>query len=61
MTSISHFLLAFLLGFRLYYGQTEALETRNSSDILGKCDQIAAAISGASQVYFPREPVVLSL
>jgi hypothetical protein len=42
------------------YSRAEALEKRNSSDFLSTCNQIAAAISGASQVYFPRKSVILS-
>ncbi len=42
------------------YSQAEVLEKRNSSDFLWTCNQIAAAISDASQVYFPRECVILS-
>ena len=42
----------------LSYGQQEALEDHNSSD-LRTCNQIAAAISSASQVFFPRERVIL--
>ncbi|KAH9990392.1 hypothetical protein BJV77DRAFT_963381 [Russula vinacea] len=38
----------------LLYGQSEALENHNSSGLLYTCNQIAAAISGASQVFFPR-------
>jgi hypothetical protein len=44
----------------LSYGQPEPLENPNSSDLLGTCNQIAAAISGASQVFFPRECYVFS-
>jgi hypothetical protein len=44
----------------LLYGQSEALENHNSSGLLYTCNQIAAAISGASQVFFPRERVILS-
>ena len=33
---------------------------KNPSDPLRTCDQIAAAISGVSQVFFPRERVILS-
>jgi hypothetical protein len=42
----------------LSYGQPEALENHNSSDLLCTCNQIAAAISDASQVSFPCERVV---
>ena len=44
----------------LSYGQPETLENHNSSDLLCTCNQIAGAISGASQVFFPRERVILS-
>ena len=42
------------------YGKPEASGNRNSSDLLCTCNQIAAAISGVSQVYFPREHIILS-
>ncbi|KAF8486365.1 FAD dependent oxidoreductase [Russula ochroleuca] len=45
-------LCAFSLAL-LSYGQPETLENHNSSDLLSTCDKIAAAISGASQVFFP--------
>jgi hypothetical protein len=38
----------------LSYGKPAVLETRNSSDLLCTCNDIAAAISAASQVFFPR-------
>jgi hypothetical protein len=49
----------------LSHGQQEVLSllatTHNSSDPMRTCDQIAAAaISRASQVFFPRERVVFS-
>ena len=44
----------------LSYGSPEAFEKRNSSDLLCTCNKIAAAVSAASQVYFPRESVILS-
>ena len=53
-------LCAFFLAL-LSYGLPEAPEKRDSSGILRTCNQIAAAISGASQVYFPRERIILSL
>ncbi|KAF8486369.1 FAD dependent oxidoreductase [Russula ochroleuca] len=37
----------------LSYGQPETLENHNSSDLLCTCHQIAVALSGASQVFFP--------
>ena len=52
-------LLTFSLA-SLSYGQPETFEKRNSSDLLCTCNKIAAAISGASQVFFPRERVILS-
>ena len=36
------------------YGKQAVLETHNSSDYLCACNDIAASISGASQVFFPR-------
>jgi hypothetical protein len=42
------------------YSWAEALEKHNSTDLLRTCNQITAAISGASQVFFPRECVILS-
>ncbi len=59
MKLTSLLLLASLLAFRSY-GRAEALEKRNSSDLLWTCNQIAASISDASQVFFPRERVILS-
>jgi hypothetical protein len=44
----------------LSYGQPETLENHNFSDLLCTCHQIAVALSGASQVFFPRERVILS-
>ena len=41
-------------------GRPEALGKRNSSDLLRTCNQIAAVISSASQVYFPCKRVILS-
>jgi hypothetical protein len=37
------------------HGRPEAFEKRDSSDLLSTCNQIANAVSGASQVFFPRE------
>jgi hypothetical protein len=51
-------LCAFSLAL-LSYGRPETLENHNSSDPLFTCNQIAVAISGASQVFFPRERVIL--
>ncbi len=48
-----HLLCASLLAL-CSYGRPAALDTRNSTDLLSTCNEIAAAISGASQVYFPR-------
>ena len=44
----------------LSYGRHEAPEKPYPSGPIDACNQIAAAISGATQVYFPREPVILS-
>ncbi|KAF8479493.1 FAD-binding domain-containing protein [Russula ochroleuca] len=44
----------------LSYGQPEALENHNPSDLLCTCNQIALAISDASQVFFPSAPEYLS-
>jgi FAD/FMN-containing dehydrogenase len=38
------------------HGLPEAVENHNSSDLLCTCNKIAAAISGASQVFFPPAP-----
>ena len=49
-------LLSFVFFLELCaYCRTEDLEKHNSSDPVRTCNQIAAAISGASQVFFPRE------
>ncbi|KAF8492577.1 hypothetical protein F5888DRAFT_1806711 [Russula emetica] len=40
-------------------GRPEAFEERNSSDLLSTCNQIAKAVSGASQVLFPPSPEYL--
>jgi hypothetical protein len=37
------------------HGRPEAFEKHNSSDLLCTCNQIAKAVSGASQVFFSRE------
>jgi hypothetical protein len=52
-------LCSFSLGL-LSYGQPEALGSHNSSDLLYTCNVIAAAVSGASQVFFPRKRIILS-
>ncbi|KAH9990421.1 FAD-binding domain-containing protein [Russula vinacea] len=52
-------LCAISLGL-LSYGQPEALGNHNSSDLLYTCNKIAAAISGASQVFSPLTPDYLS-
>jgi hypothetical protein len=57
LTSIFLFACFLELGAR---SRAEALEKRNSSDLLWTCNQIAAAISDASEVFFPRECVILS-
>ena len=51
-------LCAFSLAL-LSYGLPEALGSRNSPDLLSTCNRIAAAISGASQVFFPCERIIL--
>lgn len=43
----------------LSYGRQEVLENESFYEIQRTCDQIAAAISGASQVSFPRECLIL--
>jgi hypothetical protein len=43
------------------HGLPEAVENHNSSDLLCTCNKIAAAISGASQVFFPRERLISHL
>jgi hypothetical protein len=53
MAVASLLLCAFALAIPSY-GKPAALETRNSSGLLCTCNEIAAAISGASQVFFPR-------
>ena len=63
ITTITLILYAFSLAL-LSHGQqevfTHSAATHNSSDPMRTCDQIAAAISCASQVFFPRERVILS-
>ena len=44
---------AFALALRSY-GKPAVLEMRNSSELLSTCSDIAATISDASQVFFPR-------
>jgi hypothetical protein len=44
----------------LSYGRQGVSDNHNPSDPLRTCDQIAAAISDISQVFFPRERVILS-
>jgi hypothetical protein len=53
------FLCVFSLAL-LPYGFPKALAKHNSCDFLCTCNRIAAAISGASQVFFPRERLILS-
>ncbi|KAI0273284.1 FAD-binding domain-containing protein [Russula aff. rugulosa BPL654] len=48
-------LCSFVLALRSY-GKPAIFETCNSSDRLCTCNDIAAAISGASQVFFPPTP-----
>ena len=63
LTMFKFLLYAFYLALFLH-GQQEALgllATRNnSSDPIGICDQITAAISRASQVFYPRERFIPS-
>jgi hypothetical protein len=42
----------------LSYGRQGASDDYNPSDPLRTCDQIAAAISGVSRVFFPCERVI---
>ena len=57
---LSTFLLyAFSLA-SLSYGWPEVSKSHNSSDLLSTCNRIKVAISNASQVFFPREWVILS-
>ena len=44
----------------LSHGRKEASKSYNSSDLLSTCNQIKVAISSASQVFFPRERVIIS-
>ena len=54
-------LCAFLLSLGLLsHGKAEALKQDTSSDFLDTCNQIAAAISDASQVFSRGEHVILS-
>ena len=53
--TLSSLLLCALFLASHSYGIPAAFEKRDSSDILCTCDEIAAAISGDSQVSFPRE------
>jgi hypothetical protein len=59
MTLSTLLLCAFSLAL-LSYGWPEASKNHNSSDLLSTCNQIAAAISNASQVFFPCERIILS-
>ncbi|KAF8489288.1 FAD-binding domain-containing protein [Russula emetica] len=51
--ALKSFLLCALFLASRSYGMPAALEKQNSSDILCACDEIAAAISSDSQVFFP--------
>ena len=53
--------ILFLLELCAYGWAKEVLEKRNPSDFLCTCNEVADAISGASQVFFSRECAVLSL
>ncbi|KAI0271872.1 hypothetical protein BGY98DRAFT_186577 [Russula aff. rugulosa BPL654] len=61
-TTIKFLLYSILLGL-LSHGQQEVLgllaPAPNSTDLMRTCDQIAAAISSASQVFFPPTPEYL--
>ena len=50
-------LCSFALALRSY-GKPAIFETCNSSDLLCACNDISAAISGASKVFFPRMPLL---
>jgi hypothetical protein len=54
MALITRLLCASFLVLRSH-GRLEAFEKHNSSDLLSTCNQIAKAVSGASQVFLPRE------
>ena len=62
-TAIKFLLYVFSLAL-LSHGQQEVWDllatTHNASDPVRTCDQIAAAISPASQVFFPRKRFTLS-
>jgi hypothetical protein len=53
-------LYSFALALRSY-GKPAIFETCNSSDLLCTCNDISAAISGASKVFFPRMPLSHSI
>jgi hypothetical protein len=53
MALMSLVLCAFALAL-LSFGKPAVFETGNSPDLLCTCNEIAAAISDASQVFFPR-------
>jgi hypothetical protein len=57
--ALATLLCAFSLAL-LSIGQPEPLDNHNSSYPLSTCNQIAATISGASQVFFPREHVIFT-
>ena len=59
MTLATLLLCAFVL-VSSSYGWPESLDNHNSSGPLCTCNKIAAAVSAASQVFFPRERVILS-
>ena len=54
--ALTSFLLCALLLASRSHGMPTALENRDDSDILCACNDIAAAISSDSEVFFPREP-----
>ncbi len=43
----------------LSYGRSETLEKYSTSDLSNACDQIAVAVSGATQVFFPCAGIIL--
>jgi hypothetical protein len=59
MALMTLLLCAFFLALRSY-ARPEILGKHTSYDFSCTCNQIAAAISGASEVFFPREFVILS-
>jgi hypothetical protein len=52
-------LLLFAVILDLHPAEARTFEKRNSSDLLVACNTIAQAISNASQVFYPRERLIL--